>query len=94
MDKVYTLKLSYNEYDQLGDYTAVIWRDKPTFHDIKSWFEDEDNLSNCEIKSQVKSFRKQGVQMDAVYGMLFRGEEVTAFGNGGDTLIIVEEELL
>lgn len=91
MNKVYVLKYYYNQYDQLGGYTVAIWKNKPSFHDIKSWFETEP-------RSQPEDYAKDlhGWQYipDAIYGKLSRGEEVQECELGGDSLKIIVEELL
>lgn len=92
MNYVYCLEYGYNEYDQLGDYTAAIWSTKPDYHTIKCWFEEREPRNK--IEEYVKDFKKVGVRIDAVYGMLARGERVSEFGQGGHTLEIVETPIL
>ncbi|CAH9017477.1 conserved hypothetical protein [Vibrio phage 193E37-1] len=94
MSKVYVLKYYYNQYDQLDGYTVAIWKDKPDFHKIKEWFEREIDCLVDSPENYARGFKKVGVDLDAVYGRLARGEELSEFDNGGDGLEIVEEELL
>ena len=61
-DKCWTLEYSYNEYNQLGSYTLKIFKEKPDFHKLKECLQD---VSICTY-----------LDMDAVCGMLSRGEIV------------------
>ena len=94
MSKVYVLKYHYNQYDQLDGYTVAIWKNRPDFHKIKEWFEQEVDYSEGSPESYARGFRKTNSSADAVYGMLARGEEVSEFDSGGDILEVVEEILL
>ena len=94
MSKVYVLKYHYNQYDQLDGYTVAIWKNRPDFHKIKEWFEQEVDYIEGSPESYARGFRKTNTSADAVYGMLARGEEVSEFDRGGDILEVVEEILL
>jgi hypothetical protein len=84
MDKVYCLKFYFNEYNQLGGYTKAVFRECPSFHQLKSWFVDNEE--------QVES---EGLSFDACIGKLSRGEPVSEFKcGGGNEWAVVEVELL
>lgn len=93
MNKVYVLKYYWNQYDQLDGYTVAIWKSQPSFHDIKSWFETEPK--DVDTPEHLAKFLGDYKDTpDAIYGKLFRGEEVQECELGGDRLKVVEEELL
>lgn len=80
-NKCWTLEYSYNQYDQLGSYTEMIFREKPDFHKLKECLKDIDIITYLD--------------KDVVYGKLSRGEEVCEYRNGGgDSWQIVEKEML
>ena len=85
MSKVYSIEHYANDYNQHGSYTIVIFKEKPDFHALKNFFENQDDheIPCC-----------QGLTYDAVYGKLARGEEVCEFkSGGGDSWYIKEWEL-
>ena len=67
---------------------------KPDFHKIKEWFEQEVDYIEGSPESYARGFRNTNSSADAVYGKLARGEEVSEFDGGGDILEVVEEVLL
>ncbi len=82
MSSVWTLEYSYNQYDQSGSVTQVIFQDKPDFHKLKEGIE---NSGVCKPTSK-------GITYDAIIGKLVRGEEVHEEGdtNGGDVWELTE----
>lgn len=82
MSSVWTLEYNYNQYDQAGSVTKIIFQSKPDFHKLKEVIE----ISGI-CKPQSK-----GTTYDAVIGKLVRGEEVHEAGdtNGGDIWELTE----
>ena len=80
-NKCWTLEYNLNAYDQFGSYTLKIFREKPDFHKLKECLQDVDIYTYLDI--------------DAVCGMLSRGEIVHEMkGGGGSNWEIVEQEIL
>tara|TARA_R110002012_G_scaffold92271_1_gene224195 strand:+ start:670 stop:936 length:267 start_codon:yes stop_codon:yes gene_type:complete len=88
MAKVYVLKYYYNHYNQLDGYTLGIFKEQPSFKQLKSLFENRtDEPFGFDLESENTTFH-------ACIGMLSRGEDVNQRTNGGDRWVLVEEPLL
>jgi len=49
MDKVYCLKFYFNEYNQLGGYTRAIFREKPSFPNLKGGLQPMKNMLSLKV---------------------------------------------
>ena len=88
MNKVYVLKYHYNQYDQLDGYVLGIFKEQPSFKQLKYLFENNtDEHFGFDLESENTTFH-------ACIGMLSRGEDVNQFSNGGDRWVLEEKPLL
>lgn len=81
MNKVYTLEYGYNQYDQLGNYTIAIFKEKPTYEMLLAWSQRDDAVHSPNSEDALRRLAEEGYVAEYECG-------------GGDDWTICEVDVL